>query len=56
MYQRALPVLESQIVLGEERAARVSSKVRALVRALVGHVLPLLRWLGQFVAAGGPLS
>jgi hypothetical protein len=53
MLQRALPVQHPPIALGEVHAL---SKARALVRAFIGHCLGLLRWLGQFAAAGGPLS
>jgi hypothetical protein len=53
MLQRALPVLHPPIALGEVHAP---SKARALARAFIGHSLRLLRWLGQFAAAGGPLS
>jgi hypothetical protein len=56
MYQRALPVLDSQIALGERPGAHAPSKARAFIRTFVGHVLLILRRLGQFVAAGGPMS
>jgi hypothetical protein len=56
MYQRAIPVLDSQIALGARPTARAPSKARAFIRASIGHVLLILRWLGQFVAAGGPMS
>jgi hypothetical protein len=56
MLQRALPVQHPPIALGETLAVHAPSKARALVRAVIGHCLGLLRWLGQFAAAGGPLS
>jgi hypothetical protein len=56
MYQPALPVQHPHIALGEKLGAHEPSKARVLVRALVGHVLRLLRWLGEFAAAGGSLS
>jgi hypothetical protein len=56
MYQRALPVLDPQIALGERPRAHAPSKARALIRAFVDHLRLILRWLGQFVAAGGPMS
>jgi hypothetical protein len=56
MHQRALPVLFSQIALGEKLGAYAPSKARAFVRAFIGHVLVILRRLGEFVAAGGPMS
>jgi hypothetical protein len=55
MYQRALPLLDAHIAVGERLKAH-EPKARALVRAFAGHVLRLLRLLGEFVAAGGPLS
>ncbi len=54
MLQRALPVQHPHIALGEKLHA--PSKARALVRAFIGHFLRLLRLLGQYAAAGGPLS
>jgi hypothetical protein len=56
MLQRALPVAHPPIALGETLAVHAPSKARALVRAVIGHCLGLLRLLGQFAAAGGPLS
>jgi hypothetical protein len=56
MYQPALPVQHPHIALGEKLGAHEPSKARMFVRAFVGHVLRLLRLLGQFAAAGGPLS
>jgi hypothetical protein len=56
MLQRALPVMHPHIALGEKLRVDAPSKARALVRAFTGHFLRLMRWLGEFVAAGGPLS
>jgi len=56
MLQHALPVQHPPIALGEKLGARKPSKARTLARAFVGHFLRLLRLLGQFTAAGGPLS
>jgi hypothetical protein len=55
MYQPALPVQHPHIALGEKLGAHEPSKAR-IVRAFIGHVLRLLRLLGQFAATGGPLS
>jgi len=54
MHHRALPVphLASQQLL----AVHAPLNARRLLRALVAHSLPLLRRLGEFFAAGGPLS
>jgi hypothetical protein len=56
MLQRALPLQHPHIALGQELAAHAPSKARTLVRAFTGHFLRLLRLLGQYAAAGGPLS
>jgi hypothetical protein len=56
MLQRALPVQQTQIALGQKLEARERSKARVLGRASIDHFLRLLRLLGQFAAAGGPLS
>jgi hypothetical protein len=56
MYQRALEVTARHIALGERLGAREPLKARMLFRAFVDRSLPLLRQLGEFFAAGGPLS
>jgi hypothetical protein len=56
MLQRALPVTHPPIALGEKLGVHAPSKARALVRALIDQSLRLLRLLGEFAAAGGPLS
>jgi hypothetical protein len=56
MYQRALPVRHPHIVLGQTLGAREPLKLRTLFRAFVDHSLRLLRLLGEFATAGGPLS
>jgi hypothetical protein len=56
MLQRALPLQRQHIALGEKLGVDAPSKARALVRAFTGHCLRLLRLLGEFAAAGGPLS
>jgi hypothetical protein len=56
MLQRALPVRHPPIALGEMLGAREPLKARALFRGFVDHSLRLLRWLGEFFAAGGALS
>ncbi len=56
MLQRALPVQHSHIALGETLGAREPLKVRTVLRAFVDRSLRLLRLLGEFAAAGGPLS
>ena len=54
--QPALPVQHPHIALGEKLKAHEPSKARMFIRAFIGHVLRLLRFLGQFAATGGPLS
>ena len=56
MYQRALEVTPRHIALGERLGAREPLKTRTLLRAFVDRSLLLLRRLGEFFAAGGPLS
>jgi hypothetical protein len=56
MLQRALPLQHPHLALGQELAAHAPSKARTLVGALAGHCLRILRLVGQFAAAGGPLS
>ncbi len=56
MLQRALPVQHPQIALGEQLGAHEPSAARTLVRAVIAHALRLMRLLGQFASAGGPLS
>jgi hypothetical protein len=56
MYQPALPVQHPRIALGEKLGVHEPSKARTFVRAFIGHALAFLRWLGEFAAAGGPLS
>lgn len=56
MYQRALPVARPLVAPGERLSAREQLKARTLVRAFIDQCLRLLRLLGEFLAAGGPLS
>ena len=56
MLRPALPIEHPHIALGPELEAREPSKARTLVGAFIGHLLRLLRLVGQFAAAGGPLS
>ena len=56
MYQRALPVRHPHLALGQTLEVREPLKVRRLFRAFIDHSLRLLRLLGDFFAAGGPLS
>ena len=56
MLQRAFPIQHPYTALDEKRGADGPSIVRRLVRAFSGHLLRLLRLLGRFAAAGGPLS
>jgi len=56
MLQRALPLQHPPIAPGEILGAHKPLKARALFRAFADHSLRLLRWLGEFAAAGGALS
>ena len=56
MLPRALPVAHPPITLRENLGARERLIARMLVRAFAGRALLLLRRLGEFFAAGGPLS
>jgi hypothetical protein len=56
MLQRALPVRRPSNAIGERLGVHKPLKARRLFRAFVDHSLRLLRRLGEFVAAGGPLS
>jgi hypothetical protein len=56
MLQRALPVRQSPIALGEIFGSREPPKARSLFRGFVDRSLRLLRWLGEFAASGGALS
>jgi hypothetical protein len=56
MLQRAFPIQHPYTALDEKHGADGPSNVRRLVGAFSGHLLRLLRLLGRFAAAGGPLS
>jgi hypothetical protein len=55
MYQRAIPV-HPHIAAGEMPGVRAPLNARTRFRAFVDHSLRLMRWLGEFAAAGGALS
>jgi hypothetical protein len=56
MLQRALPVMHPPVALREKLGARERFNARRLFRAFVARAVLLLRRLGEFFAAGGPLS
>ena len=56
MLQRALEVTAPRVALGETFRAREPLKARTLFRSLVDRSLQIMRRLGEFFAAGGPLS
>jgi hypothetical protein len=56
MYQRALPVARPLVAPGERLSARGQLKAHTLFCAFIDQCLRLLRLLGEFLAAGGPLS
>jgi hypothetical protein len=55
MLQLALPVQHSTIAFGEG-GVHAAPKARTLAGALIGNFMRLMRWLGEFAAAGGPLT
>jgi hypothetical protein len=56
MLQPALRLQHPHAAPGEIPRAHKPLKARSLFRGFVDHCLRLLRGLGEFVAAGGPLS
>lgn len=56
MLQRALQAQHPPIALGERHEVRKQLSARMLFRAFVDHSLRLMRFLGEFFAAGGSLS
>jgi hypothetical protein len=56
MLQRALPVMHPPVALRKALGARERLSARRLFRAFVARAMLLLRRLGEFFAAGGPLS
>jgi hypothetical protein len=56
MLPRALPVTHPPVALGKTPGAREPLDMRTRFRAFVVRALQLLRRLGEFFAAGGPLS
>jgi len=56
MYQRALPVARPLVAPGGTLGTRERLKARTPFRAFIDQCLLLLRLLGEFFAAGGPLS
>ncbi len=56
MVDRALPIRRPQIARDEKFVADERPGERTAIGALARRFLRLLRLLGEFVAAGGPLS
>ncbi len=56
MLQRALPVTHPPMPLGKMLGARKRLSARALYRVFAIRSRLILRRLGEFFAAGGPLS
>jgi hypothetical protein len=52
----ALPIAHPRIALDEKPGVHAPPNARALIDAFTDRFLRLLRLLGQFAAAGGPLS
>ena len=53
MLERALPVVASKVTLGEDDA---TDRRGSILRGLVDRMERMLRAVGMFLAAGGPLS
>ena len=56
MLERALPFKRAEIILGERLGPHRPAEAITLLRDLRDRLLQLLRWLGDFIARGGPLS
>jgi len=56
MIERVLSLQHSTIALGEKLRAHAPSDRRGTLAALKDSLLQLLRKIGEFLAAGGPLS
>ena len=56
MLQRALPVTHPPMPLGKMLGVRKRFNARSLYRAFAVRSRLILRRLGEFFAAGGPLS
>ena len=56
MLQRALPVTHPPMPLGRTLRARKRLNARSLYRGVAVRARLILRRLGEFFAAGGPLS
>lgn len=55
MLERVLPLSHSPIALGEKLELHKPVDATTL-RDLIGRLMRLLRFLGEFIARGGPLS
>jgi hypothetical protein len=56
MIQRALPMHHPSVAPDETAGPRAPSNAPISIRAFMDRFVTLLRLLGQFAAAGGPLS
>jgi hypothetical protein len=56
MIERVLSLQHSTLALGEALRAHAPSDQRKGIAALKDAILRLLRKIGEFLAAGGPLS
>jgi hypothetical protein len=56
MLQRTVPLHPAQVARSEEAGICRPPRGRAILLAVVGDLARLLRALGQYFAAGGPLS
>jgi hypothetical protein len=56
MLRPGVPIAHPRIALDEQPQDHAPSNVRTFIDAFADRFLRLLRLLGQFAAAGGPLS
>jgi hypothetical protein len=56
MLERALPFEHSEIPIGERLALHKPAETITRLRDFRDRLLRLLRFLGEFIARGGPLS
>jgi hypothetical protein len=56
MLQRTVPLQPAQVARSEDNGIRPPPRSRAILRTVIDDLARLLRALGQYFAAGGPLS
>ena len=56
MLQRTWPLQPAEVTHGKEAGVLRPPRSRSIFRAVVDHLARLVRALGHYFAAGGPLS